>query len=83
MRVGGSPPPVCWRPACTDQIQYYHNQKSGCHEKYGDDEGDGDQNDKKLPISVRRLRFDDTEAVWFATVGCQCCYIRVEASETT
>ena len=36
-----------------------------------------------LPISVRRLRLDDTEAVWFATVGCQCCYIRVETSETT
>ena len=35
------------------------------------------------PIRVGRLGVYDTDAVWFARVGGQSCYVRVQTSETT
>ena len=35
------------------------------------------------PICVRRLGLDHTEAVWFAGVGGQSCYVGIETAEAT
>ena len=35
------------------------------------------------PICVRRLGLDHTEAVWFAGMGGQSCYVGIETAEAT